>query len=189
MLLRVSKNLAFLCLVSAGLASAQPVGQALFALPAAGSAGTTGSYFAQNSITQLTNFTLPANTIQLLSLPDASKFYAISSSATSPITVLDQNLSNPTSFGSFTTGISKAVLSPDGSKLVVLTGGAVHILSTASGKDLTPAGAVLGTGGIDIAVIQDSRYVFVLGVGPTNQTLLSQIDTAQNRRAILQLVP
>lgn len=119
--------------------------------------------YSTNPISSLsTASNVPTGAYQLLSLPDGSKSYVLTTSA--GIVVVDRNLGNPIRVLPVITGAPTAAsISPDGKRLVVIANGQVYLVDTASNA-VVGAPRVSGSPS-DVAFSIDSQTAFILSSG------------------------
>ncbi len=150
---------------------------AVAVMPRAGNTGNSIAFYDVVSLQLLNRVPdVGADIIQILPLPDGSKSFLISRSS-SPVIVLDGKYGNPRAIGGrLALAPSAALMSPDGSRVVVAAGG-VYFFDTVS-ESLTLADGLAVPGGtpIDLAVTFDSKRVFVLAQSDDGKIQLTAIE-------------
>jgi len=153
------------------------------------SASTAVAVYESSTLAPIASFSAPGS-FKLLSKADGTHHYLISNSSGPAITVVDHSFGNAQQVGDFLNPPNAAVLSPDGSRLVLATtpiptssgttASVMYIFSTDSNTDLTPAGISVGDSTIlDLVVSYDSQTAYALGTLEGNSYLVA-ISLVQN---------
>ncbi len=119
-------------------------------------------------------FTAGAGAFQVLAKPDGTEYYVISASATQTVTTVDPGFQNPKSLASLGAPASTAALTADGKYLLVVAGGALYIINTATDTQVNTTGITPPNGPIvDMALSLDGSQAFLLS-STTNSAGLAQ---------------
>jgi uncharacterized protein (TIGR03437 family) len=152
--------------------------QDVFVLPGAGSTGRNVAVYSGGSTFAPINasgFQAGPGAFLVLARPDGAKFYVIANSPTATVTVVDSAFANPRSLGNLGQAATAAVLTPDGSKLVVAAG-TLHIFDTSTDAEAVNGG-VAGIGSvIDVAVGLDGSKAYALSTSGANGGQLNAVD-------------
>jgi large repetitive protein len=177
MLIRVSA----LCAFGLALSTASLQAQDLFVLPGAGANNGVLEAFVTNPLTTYRTLDAGVGSFALLPNLDASKFFVVASSTTNSIFTVNGTFLAPTLVASLSTAPSQAIVTPDGTLLVVAAG-TVHIFSTASNLELVSGGVSQGSGigTFAIAASLDSTAIFALGTNGNGTSQLNSINTSSN---------
>ena len=170
---------ALLCLAAfAGVLSAQS--QSFAILPGPQSTSTTIPVYSADPFALQTTITgLPQGAFQILPKQDGTKYYVISNTAGSGITVVNNNFQLPRQIAStITAAPTLAAMSPDSRRLVIIAGSSVYLIDTAFDTVVGSAMNVSGTP-VDIAFSQDSLRAFILSTNGQN-AVVTPIDLSIN---------
>lgn len=127
-----------------------------------GSSNVIQVYSAGNLAPIATAAGVPGGAFLILPKPDGSKYYVVSNSGSTGVTVFDRNFSNPRSLGGQVSLAPQTVaLSPDGRRLIVIAG-SVFLYDTATDAPLSNNIGVTGIPG-DVTFSIDSSKAFILG--------------------------
>jgi len=184
MVLRTSATAVFVCLASLGsltFAQTQTVSSYVFALPGANSSGPFYVYTA-NPFAPVNALTASPGTYQILGKPDGSKFYLIANAGATAVSEITSSFSSVQQIGGvLSLPAVAAAISPDGKRLVVVTGsqsggsGTVYVFDTSTDSLVVPNGIPVGATPVDVAISQDSARIFVAGTTGAG-TVLTTLD-------------
>ncbi|MBI4877691.1 MAG: Ig-like domain-containing protein [Acidobacteria bacterium] len=149
--------LAALCFA---LAAGSLDARAIFVMP--GSGGQTINVFGSDPLGTPSIVPLSGGAFLTLARPDGARYYVISKSGTDTLVILDGSY-NVLSRRSLGDEPRRAVLTPDGRKLLILLSATLRVFDTETGNEIVPpASPDLGATVLDVAVSHDSRRAFVL---------------------------
>lgn len=153
--------------------------QNVFVLPAANSGVSNVNVFGANPFINVGSFNANAGATQILSTADGLKFYIISSFSANTVLAVDSNFSTVRNIASLGQGATAAIISPDGKRLIVGTGGSIQLYDTTTDAPVPANGISISGSVIDLAASLDSSRLFALvntGIG----TNLIVIDLSTN---------
>lgn len=121
-----------------------------------------------------------ADILQIIPLPDGSKFFLISKS-NSPVIALDENYANPKEIaGRLGVAPSAAILTPDAKRLLVAAGTNLNTFQTAT-NELSNT-ITLPSPIVDLAASHDSARIFALGQSLSDGKI--QLTMLENERIV-----
>ena len=173
------KRVSALCAIGVALSAVLLQAQDLFVLPGAQSSSGVAEAFVTNPLNVYRTFNAGVGSFTVLPNLAASKFFVVSSSTSNSILAMDPTLLSPTVVANLPTPASQAVITPDGSLLVVAAG-TVHLFNAASNNELIVGGVSQGSGvsTFSVAASLDSSAIFALGSDSTGSNWLSLISTS-----------
>jgi uncharacterized protein (TIGR03437 family) len=119
-------------------------------------------------------FTAGAGAFQVFAKPDGTEYYVVSASASQTVTTVDPGFQNPKSLASLGAPATAAALTADGKYLLVVAGGALYIIGTATDTQVNTTGITPPNGPIvDMALSLDGSQAFLLS-STTNSAGLAQ---------------
>lgn len=140
------------------------------------------SYLSQPVIFFRSYLTSP-NILKVLAKPDGSKVYVVSNSSAKSITILKPDFTGEVNPALSIGGITNAWLTPDGSRLLAVTG-SLRVFDTSTDQEITPQFGYPIANVTDLAISPDSKTVY--SFSGTTQTIYV-VDLTTNK--VLLSVP
>lgn len=162
--------------------------QNLFVLPAANSGSATVNVFGTNPFAVSGSFAANPSATQVLSTVDGLKLYIISNSSVNTVMAVDSNFSTVRNIANLPQGAPAAIITPDGRRLIVGTGGSIQVYDTTTDAPVVANGITISGIVIDLAASLDGARLFALvntGIG----TNLIAIDLNTNATITTVTIP
>ncbi|HYL76942.1 MAG TPA: hypothetical protein VEU96_22185 [Bryobacteraceae bacterium] len=170
------------------LSAAMLDAQNLFVLPAANSGSATVNVFGTNPFAVAGSFAANPSATQVLSTADGLKLYIISNSSANTVMTVDSSFSTVRNIANLPQGATAAIISPDGKRLIVGTGGSIQVYDTTTDAPVVANGITISGIVIDLAASLDGARLFALvntGIG----TNLIAIDLSTNTIVTTLTIP
>lgn len=147
--------------------------QDVFVLPASLSGSSNVAVFGVNPFTAAGTFAANTAADLVLAAPNGANYYIISNSGSNTIMTVNSSFTNPQALFSLGSQASAAVISPDGTRLIVGAGSTVQIYNTTT--NVSVAGTGLSTTGtvVDVTTNLESTRAFALSVNSSGSQLIA----------------
>lgn len=151
-------------LVATALVSIPASAQDLFALPAAtdSSANNQAVNFSPTTLKVQGQFVVGPGAYRIISNIDSSKYYVLSSDAQAPLTTVTQNGSVVKTIPGIYSGVSGAVLTPDGATLYAISAGGLFAFNTSNDQPITLPQQTTNYIAVDVDASLDSTKLFAI---------------------------
>lgn len=167
------------CALVLALVSLSLHAQSVFVLPASFGSSANVIAFTANPFAQSGTFTANTAASIVIASPDGTKYYIISNSGSNTLMTVDTAFSTVRSIASLGQGAAAAVLTPDGSKLLIAAGN-LQIFNTSTDAPAVSGGVNVGGTPVDVAASIDSTRAYVLvNTGAAFQLAVVDLRTFQ----------
>ncbi len=149
--------------------------QNVFVLPAGVSGTSTVSVYGVSLFNSAGTFSANPAANLVLSTANGSKFYVISNSGSNTIMSVDSSFSNVQTVASLQQQATGALITPDGTRLIVAAGGDIQIYDISTDSSVASTGVAAPNAGnfVDVAASLDSKRVFGLAVTGSGSQLVA----------------
>jgi uncharacterized protein (TIGR03437 family) len=178
---------AFALSVLFGLSAAILDAQDVFVLPALNSSSNV-SVFATNPFVSAGSFAGTSVAYQVLSTGDGLKFYVLSNSSVNTILAVDSSFSTVRTIAALPGGVTSAIISPDGRRLIVGNNGSIQLYDTTTDALVVSGGVNVNGTVLDLAASLDSARLYALVVTGNGSSLVV-IDLNTNATVTTIAVP